>query len=450
MYRGNMSSNILQIENDVKKVLQSFDQKNFIYELLLAYGLPKATIKRQQLSQEQNMFSDVFIEDVAFKKKVYFRVENERELPLVISALADKNSYAIRSYHPRFVIVTDFNRLMAVDTKTDDSLDIPFEDFIKHYDFFLPWAGMEKTTVHVENPADVRAAEKMAKLFDEIKRDNPDFTAEFVHCLNVFLTRLLFCFFAEDTEIFPKGAFTQTLSSHTQPDGSDLDSFLSRLFLVMNTPVKLRPKDLPEYLNQFPYVNGGLFRDALPLPKLSLRSRNAIIKNGELNWADINPDIFGSMMQGVVNEDERTELGMHYTSVPNIMKVIKPLFLNDLQTEFERVSVIADRKKRNKELTALLDRLASIRIFDPACGSGNFLIIAYRELRKLEIEIIKLLSKKDGGQKQIELFALSHIELRNFYGIEISDFSCEVAKCDPGSFLCFVRFVDNMVVVVET
>lgn len=423
-----MSSNILQIENDVKKVLQSFDQKNFIYELLLAYGLPKATIKRQQLSQEQNMFSDVFIEDVAFKKKVYFRVENERELPLVISALADKNSYAIRSYHPRFVIVTDFNRLMAVDTKTDDSLDIPFEDFIKHYDFFLPWAGMEKTTVHVENPADVRAAEKMAKLFDEIKRDNPDFTAEFVHCLNVFLTRLLFCFFAEDTEIFPKGAFTQTLSSHTQPDGSDLDSFLSRLFLVMNTPVKLRPKDLPEYLNQFPYVNGGLFRDALPLPKLSLRSRNAIIKNGELNWADINPDIFGSMMQGVVNEDERTELGMHYTSVPNIMKVIKPLFLNDLQTEFERVSVIADRKKRNKELTALLDRLASIRIFDPACGSGNFLIIAYRELRKLEIEIIKLLSKKDGGQKQIELFALSHIELRNFYGIEISDFSCEVAK----------------------
>ena len=174
---------------------------------------------------------------------------------------------------------------------------------------------MEKSTVQIENPADVKAAERMAKLFDEIKRDNPDFTLEYVHGLNVFLTRLLFCFFAEDTEIFPKGAFTQAIDSYTQNDGSDLADFLTRLFSVLNTPEKLRSKDLPDYLQQFPYVNGGLFRDAMPLPIFSTRSRNAIVKSGELDWAAINPDIFGSMIQNVVTAEDRGDLGIHYTSV---------------------------------------------------------------------------------------------------------------------------------------
>ena len=230
------SINIRQIENNVKAVVENSDEVNFIYGFLLAYGLPKATIKRQQLHQAQPaLFSS---NDVAFKKKVYFRVEKNKKLPLIVSDLANENGPAVKSTHPRFVIVTDFKRFMAIDTKTKDSLDTPFAELPTHYAFFLPWAGMEKSAVQIENPADVKAAERMAKLFDEIKRDNPDFTLEYVHCLNVFLTRLLFCFFAEDTEIFPNGAFTQAIKSYTQVDGSDLGDFLIRLFSVLNTPEK--------------------------------------------------------------------------------------------------------------------------------------------------------------------------------------------------------------------
>lgn len=415
------SINIRQIENNVKAVVENSDEVNFIYGFLLAYGLPKATIKRQQLHQAQPaLFSS---NDVAFKKKVYFRVEKDKKLPLIVSDLANENGPAVKSTHPRFVIVTDFKRFMAIDTKTKDSLDTPFAELPTHYAFFLPWAGMEKSAVQIENPADVKAAERMAKLFDEIKRDNPDFTLEYVHCLNVFLTRLLFCFFAEDTEIFPNGAFTQAIKSYTQVDGSDLGDFLIRLFSVLNTPEKLRRKDLPDYLQKFPYVNGGLFRDAMPLPNFSTRSRHAIIKSGELDWAAINPDIFGSMIQNVVTAEDRGDLGIHYTSVPNIMKVIQPLFLNELHKEFSEACVLrTDMKNPEKikrdRLNALLGRITNIRIFDPACGSGNFLIIAYRELRKLEIAILK----------ELDLFTFSGIQLRNFYGIEISDFACEVAK----------------------
>ena len=415
--------NIRQIENNVKAIVANCNEDNFIYDFLLAYGLPKATIKRQQLSA-QNQSALFFSNDVSFKKKVYFRIDKENELPLVISELANENGQAIKSTHPRFVIATDFKRFMAIDTKTKDSLDTAFAELPTHYAFFLPWAGMEKSTVQIENPADVKAAERMAKLFDEIKRDNPDFTLEYVHGLNVFLTRLLFCFFAEDTEIFPKGAFTQAIDSYTQNDGSDLADFLTRLFSVLNTPEKLRSKDLPDFLQQFPYVNGGLFRDAMPLPIFSTRSRNAIVKSGELDWAAINPDIFGSMIQNVVTAEDRGDLGIHYTSVPNIMKVIQPLFLDELYKEFTeacilRTDVKNPEKAKRERLEALLNRIAEIRCFDPACGSGNFLIIAYRELRKLEIAILEKLDERN-------LF--SRIELKNFYGIEISDFACEVAK----------------------
>ena len=414
--------NIRQIENNVKNAVEKADETNFIYDFLLAYGLPKATIKRQQLAT-QAQFTLFEADDVAFKKKVYFRVDKENELPLLITELANENGPAIKSTHPRFVIATDFKRFMAIDTKTKDSLDTPFAELPTHYAFFLPWAGMEKSSVQVENPADVKAAERMAKLFDEIKHDNPNFTKEYVHGLNVFLTRLLFCFFAEDTEIFPKGAFTQAIDSYTQIDGSDLGDFLTRLFTVLNTPEKLRKKDLPDYLQQFPYVNGGLFRDAMPLPNFSARSRRAIIKSGELDWAAINPDIFGSMIQNVVTEEDRGDFGIHYTSVPNIMKVIQPLFLDELHKEFSEACILRTdiknpKKIKRDRLNALLGRVTNIRIFDPACGSGNFLIIAYRELRKLEIAILK----------ELDLFSFSGIQLRNFYGIEISDFACEVAK----------------------
>jgi type I restriction-modification system DNA methylase subunit len=270
---------------------------------------------------------------------------------------------------------------------------------------------MEKAQHANENPADVKAAEKMARLFDEIKKDNPSDDPTFIHDFNIFLTRLLFCFFAEDTNIFKENQFINSVSSHTDTDGKDLNNYLDKLFDVLNTPENKR-NNIPIFLNDFPYVNGGLFKDKITIPKFNRKSRQAIIDAGELSWAQINPDIFGSMFQAVISADQRSGLGQHYTSVPNIMKVIEPLFLNDLKEEFQKV------KGNEKKLRQLLHRIQHIKIFDPACGSGNFLIIAYKELRRLEMDILK----EVGGM------AFSGISLNNFYGIELDDFAHEIAK----------------------
>lgn len=397
--------NIAQIENNLQQILKTFKKESFIYDLLFAYGQPKATIKR---IKDGGLNLSKVDGEIAWKKKLFFKAVKDVDLHELIADLTEDNK-AVK-HDPRFVVVTDYKNLLAVDTNTQDTLDIAITDIAKHFDFFLPWAGMEKAQHQNENPADVRAAEKMAKLYDDIKKDNPIKTQAEVHNLNVFLSRLLFCFFAEDTGILDKGQFTLGVGSHTQQDGSDLNTYLDKLFEVMNTEQSKR-KNLPQYLTAFPYVNGGLFRNKHTAPKFTRKSRQSIIDSGELDWSAINPDIFGSMIQAVITPEHRGGLGMHYTSVPNIMKVIEPLFLNELYEEFEAA------KGNNKKLNALLHRIWNIKIFDPACGSGNFLIIAYKELRKLEMKIFKAMGS----------LAFSNISLGNFYGIELDDFAHEVA-----------------------
>ncbi len=401
--------NIAQIEINLQKLVATLNRETFIFDLLLAYGLPKAAITRLQ---KGNLNMSKTEGEISWKKKLFFREEPNADLHITISEIA-KNI----KHNERFVIVTDYQTLLAIDTKTDDKLDCAIHDLPKHYDFFLPWAGMEKTQHQDENPADVKAAEKMAKLFDVIRKDNPDDSPEFIHGLNVFLSRLLFCYFAEDTHIFEDNQFTNAIDSHTQADGSDLNTYLDNLFVVLNTPKKQR-ENLPEYLNAFPYVNGGLFKYPVPSPKFSRSSRAAILNSGDQNWSAINPDIFGSMFQAVISDDQRGNLGQHYTSVPNIMKVIEPLFLNELYEEFEKATSTSSVADKQKKLKALLNRIYKLKIFDPACGSGNFLIIAYKELRLLEMKIFKA-----GG-----MMALSGIQLSQFYGIEIDDFAGEIAK----------------------
>ena len=423
--------NIAQIENNLQNLIKNFSKDTFIFDLLLAYGLPKASITRLQ---NGNLNLSKVQGEVSWKKKVLFKpVENE-DLHVAITKCKEETKQ-----EQRFIIVTDFKTLLAVDTKTSDTLDIELENLPSHFDFFLPWAGMEKATHKNENPADVKAAEKMAKLFDEIKKDNPDNSPEFIHGLNVFLSRLLFCFFAEDTNIFKKGQFTNAISSHTQTDGSDLSNYLDKLFDVLNTHERNR-KELPAYLSEFPYVNGGLFQHKHKTPTFTRRSRQAIIDAGELDWSAINPDIFGSMIQAVITPEHRGGLGMHYTSVPNIMKVIEPLFLNELNEEF------VNGKYEPKKLNKLLERLGKIKIFDPACGSGNFLIIAYKELRFLEIKILLQLQELQKAATGFEPYQLelipkaqltlaaqyqqslfSRIELAQFFGIELDDFAHEIA-----------------------
>lgn len=394
---------VSQIEQNLRDLMQSYDRDSFIYDLLLAYGLPKASITRLK---KGNLDLSSDIAEVSWKKKVLFRKEYSEDLHGTISELASR-----ANNNQRFVIATDFELFLAIDLATEEALDVDFLDLPRHFDFFLPWAGMEKTQHANENPADVRAAERMAKLFAQIKKDNPDDSPAAIHDLNVFMSRLLFCFFAEDTGIFSDGQFTNSINSHTQEDGSDLSDYLDKLFWVLDTHPQDR-KGVPAFLENFPYVNGSLFRRSLKPPKFTKRSRRAVIESGKLDWSSINPDIFGSMMQAVITTEDRGGMGMHYTSVPNIMKVIRPLFLDELYDLYQ------SSKGNSKKVSSLLFRLTQIKIFDPACGSGNFLIIAYKELRRLEM----LIFKENG------MMALSGISLSQFYGIELDDFACEIAQ----------------------
>ncbi|TMO94584.1 hypothetical protein CWC14_15795 [Pseudoalteromonas sp. S3260] len=430
--------NITQIEEVVKKlasdiVANQVNKDEFIYQLMAAYGHRKTTIGRIK-SGERNLAK--VDGEVRAKRHIYFK---QSQSNCVLSDIDNmKKEPTVARDKIRFVIATDFNQFVALDTRTHDTLDIEFTELGKHFDFFLPWAGMEKAVYQGENPADVKAAEKMAKLFDLIKadnfsEDNKDDTNA-LHNLNVFLTRLLFCFFAEDTGIFTRNQFSENLESKTKTDGSDVDDYLNRLFEVLNTNKENRG-ELPDYLTQYEYVNGGLFANTIESPRFSTKSRKMLIECGsELDWSDINPDIFGSMIQAVVHPDQRGGMGMHYTSVTNIMKVIEPLFLDELYAEFENIEDNIDAKLKPSRLRKLHDRIAEIKIFDPACGSGNFLIIAFKELRKLEMEIIKRLQELDQNEKQDDLFgdvgldsSFSRIKLSQFYGIELDDFAHEVA-----------------------
>ncbi|QDV85429.1 DNA methyltransferase [Planctomycetes bacterium TBK1r] len=404
--------NIEKLEESVRSLVTKLDEESFIYNLLLAYGQPKASISR--LKKGDYNRSDNTGE-VVWKKKLAFKHEAMGDLHEAVDKM--QNDVAVTKHHPRFIVVTDFETLLAVDTKTDDSLETPIVDLANHFDFFLPWGGLEKTQLQSENPADVKAAEKMGRLYDLILEDNPPQTDADRHALNIFLSRLLFCFFAEDTNIFESDLFTNSVASHTDEDGSDLQPYLQKLFSILSTEERSK---FPAFLQKFPYVNGGLFSDEYPVPTFDAKSRKIILECGELNWKAINPDIFGSMIQAVVHTGDRREVGMHYTSVPNIMKVIKPLFLNDLREQLEKSGT------SKPKLKALLERLYNLRIFDPACGSGNFLIIAYKELCRLEIEAFRNLGKS-GNSVQMELFR-SNIQLTQLYGIELDDFAHETAK----------------------
>lgn len=402
---------ITQIEENLKGLVKSVDRERFIYGLLLAYGFPKATITRLE-SGDRNMSK---VEgEVLLQRKMLYHPSLTVDPHLLIDGL--KNEPRVSRHDPRFIIVTDFKTLLALDRKTDETLDIALTDLPKHADFLLPWTGAEKKKQTRESEADRKAAEKMARLFDELNAENPSTTDAERHSLNVFLSRLLFCFFAEDTEIFPDKLFTDTLKKVTKDDGSDMHEVLDRLFIVLNTERKQRPADLPGYLNAFEYVNGGLFKDVHHAPRFTAKSRMLALECGDYDWKDINPDIFGSMMQAVVSHDERSGLGMHYTSVPNIMKVIGPLFLDALYEELN------DAQEEPRRLKRLLERLGRIRVFDPACGSGNFLIIAYKELRLLEIRIMQRLVAHG---ESVQMF--SRVQLTQFHGIELKDFACEVA-----------------------
>lgn len=395
----------------------SYDRE-IVFELLDAYGKPQSSITRLRKG-----FLNVAAEpetEVAQKGVVYFREVQPGQVDLLVELEELRTAAHVVRYTPRFVIVTDYCELLAHDSKTGENLITDIADIDKHFTFFLPWAGMEKAQYTAEAHADVKAAEKMGKLFDELLSANPSLleSQHGRHSLNVFFTRLLFCFFAEDTGIFADSQFTNAVGSHTLVDGTDTQEFLVDLFdaLDMASRDSLKP-----HLAEFPYVNGRLFErnEFLTVPRFTKKARESLIELGTLMWQEINPDIFGSMFQAIVNVEHRANLGQHYTSVPNILKTIEPLFMDELREEFDK------NYDKTKKLEALLERIGKIKVFDPACGSGNFLVIAYKELRRLEHAILERLAQLDG--RHSTLFTDSKISIENFYGIEIEDFAAEVA-----------------------
>lgn len=400
---------ITEIEDRISDIINQDNHEQFIYDFLNVYDFPKATITK--LRKGTNNLAKAPGE-VYLKNRLYFKQTDD---DLMQSFVDVKEKVDQLGSKPRYIMVTDFKNVLAEDTKTGDTLDVEFERLPQKFEFFLAWNGIEKADFDKENPADIRAAERFAKLYDVVVKDNPEATR---HGLNLFLIRVLFCLFAEDTDIFKKNLFTNRLKELTKQDGSDLDSFIDQLFSVLDIEKDKRPANTPSWLADFPYVDGDLFKDPHEHLKFTDHSRKLIIDAGEkLEWDQINPDILGSMIQAVASEDSRSHLGMHYTSVPNIMKVIKPLFLDNLRQEFENA------KGNQKKLDDLYDRIGKIKFMDPACGSGNFLIITYKELRQLEIDILKELNRMG-----IATMYVPSVTLDQFYGIEIDDFACDVTR----------------------
>lgn len=353
------------------------------------------------------------------KKKLAYRPVLSGDLTEALNALT--SDPAIVKKEPRLYVVCDGTNVLGWDPKEDDIYSNTVDLLWRDFEFFKPLAGIEKVQYAEEAEADVKSAEMMARIYDDIRRYNDVHDERQIHALNLFMSRLLFCYFAEDTGLFPEvNLFTNALKTCTKNDGSDLAQFIGQLFEAMSTPDNSEQRSrMPDVVRRFPYVNGGLFREQTPIPVLSFRTRLLMLKCGEYDWKRINPDIFGSMIQAVVAPEMRAGLGIHYTSVTNIQKVIRPLFLNALVDEYTK------SKDNPKRLNQLLVRLSKIKFFDPACGSGNFLIISYKSIRALEIRIWDRLRDLAGGQ---HIMPFSDIKLTQFYGIEIDEYACDTAR----------------------
>ena len=406
--------NAVEIEEAISALAeQPFDAEEFPFAFLEAFGNKATTIKRLRSGTSNK--SD--IGGVLQTNHIHIKVCAEGQVTDTIRELRDSPATKNARNRVKFILATDGVTLEAEDLVSDvPPIVTPFEDFPEHFGFFLPLAGISTVKQIRESAFDIKATGRLNRLYVELLKDNPEWgTSERRHDMNHFMARLIFCFFAEDTEIFEKeDQFTATIEQMSAPDSSNTHEVISTLFLAMNTKAADRDAaGLPRWANGLPYVNGGLFSESVDVPRFSKIARSYLLHIGNLDWKKINPDIFGSMIQAVADDEERGALGMHYTSVPNILKVLNPLFLDDLRENLEEAGDNA------RKLLNLRNRMAKIRVFDPACGSGNFLVIAYKEMRVIEAEI-----NKRRGEPDLR----SAIPLTNFRGIELRDFSAEVAR----------------------
>lgn len=403
--------NAVEIEEAVSELaLQPFNREEFPFSFLQAFGNKDATLKRLRASAPKKSDLGGVLQD----KNIHIAVAEPGSVTSLLAAL--KASPATTKAKAKFILATDGEQFEAEDLETGDTVACAYQNFPDHFGFFLPLAGITTVKQLRDSSFDIRATSRLNRLYVELLKDNPEWaTAAQRHEMNHFMARLIFCFFAEDTDIFNgTGLFTATVEQMTARDSSNTHEVISEIFRAMNTKIEDRANsNFRPWADQFPYVNGGLFSGSTDVPRFSKIARSYLLHIGSLDWTQINPDIFGSMIQAVADDEERGELGMHYTSVPNILKVLNPLFLDDLRDKLEEAG------DNPRKLLNLRNRIARIRVFDPACGSGNFLVIAYKELRAIEAEINK---RRDESGRRTE------IPITNFRGIEIRDFSAEIAR----------------------
>jgi hypothetical protein len=402
----------VEIEEAISQLaLEPFDCEEFAFQFLASFGNKETTLKK--LRTGASNASDVD-GGVLQRSNVHIATSAAGGVDAALSAL--RNSPKTVSAKAKFILATDGVEFQAEDLISGETVACRYEDFSDHFGFFLPLAGITTIKEIRESAFDIKATGRLNRLYVQLLKDNPEWaSAGRREDMNEFMARLIFCFFAEDTEIIhPAGLFTRTAEQMGASDASDMHVVISEIFRAMD--VKHADREtarLPVYAKKFPYVNGALFSGSTDCPRFSKIARSYLLHVGHLDWQKINPDIFGSMIQAVADDEERGALGMHYTSVPNILKVLNPLFLDDLREK------LAEAGDNGRKLLNLRNRMARIRVFDPACGSGNFLVIAYKEMRAIEAEINK---------RRSELERRSDIPLTNFRGIELRDFPAEIAR----------------------
>ncbi|RFC34213.1 MAG: hypothetical protein DID91_2727702345 [Candidatus Nitrotoga sp. MKT] len=405
--------NAVEIEEAISELaLQPFDAEEFPFAFLAAFGNKDTALKR--LRTGNNNASDV-PGGVLQRNNIHIAVCEAGTVGASLKAL--RVSPATTKARAKFILATDGQTLEAEELVGGETIACAYPDFPNHFGFFLPLAGISTIKEIRDNPIDVRATARLNKLYVELLRENPDWSTDERRAdMNHFMARLVFCFFAEDTDIFNgEGLFTQTVEQFSESSGSNAHEVLQGIFRAMNTkPAERAAGNFRPWAAQFPYVNGGLFSGSTEVPRFTRMARTYLIHAGNLNWQQINPDIFGSMIQAVADDEERGALGMHYTSVPNILKVLNPLFLDDLRAQLNEAG------DNERKLLNLRRRMARIRVFDPACGSGNFLVIAYKQMREIEAEI----NRRRRGERERH----SEMALTNFMGIELRNFPAEIAR----------------------
>ncbi|RVD74180.1 MAG: class I SAM-dependent DNA methyltransferase [Mesorhizobium sp.] len=404
--------NAVEIEEAISALVeQAFDPAEFPYLFLQAFGNKETTIRKLRAGASNK--SDL-AGGVLQTSNIHIIVAAPGEVTAGLGLL--KASPATARAKAKFVLATDGDTFEAEDLASGETVACEYADFPNHFGFFLPLAGITTVKEIRESSFDIRATGRLNRLYRTLLEENADWdAAERRAEMNHFMARLIFCFFAEDTDIFNgTGLFTATVEQMSARDSSNTHEIIGTLFRAMNTKIAERKAaNLPRWADAFPYVNGELFSGSIDVPHFSKIARSYLIHIGNLDWTKINPDIFGSMIQAVADDEERGALGMHYTSVPNILKVLNPLFLDDLRTQLEEVG------DNPRMLLNLRKRMGKIRVFDPACGSGNFLVIAYKAMREIEAEI---------NQRRGEVDRRTEIRLTNFRGIELRDFPAEVAR----------------------